>query len=67
MMLKRLVAPTLTILGCALLWYGYESINVLRGTPLWELRHVLLGCAGFVLLTLVERISARLGTWGKLR
>ncbi len=67
MMFERVTAPALTILACALLWYGYESIGVLRGTPLWELRYVLLGCAAFVLLTLVERISARLGTWGKRR
>ena len=67
MTLARLIAPGLTILACALLWIGYDSIGVLRGTPLWELRYVLLGCAAFALLTLVEKVSARLGTWGRRR
>ena len=65
MTFSRLIAPGLTILACALLWFGYESIGILRATPLWELRYVLLGCAGFALLTIVERVSARLRAWAK--
>lgn len=65
MTLARLIAPGLTILACGLLWIGYDSIGVLRGTPLWELRYVLLGCAAFALLTLVEKASARLNAWSK--
>ena len=67
MTLARLIAPVLTVLACALLWFGYDSVGVLRGTPLWELRYVLLGCAAFALLTLVEKVSARLGTLGRRR
>ncbi len=67
MMLTRLVSPALTVLACALLWFGYDSVGVLRGTPLWELRYVLLGCIAFALLTVVERVSARLSAWGKRR
>jgi hypothetical protein len=67
MTLARLIAPALTILACALLWFGYESIDILRGTPLWELRYVLLGCAAFALLTLMEKASARLNAWVKRR
>ncbi len=67
MKLARLIAPGLTILACGLLWIGYDSIGVLRGTPLWELRYVLLGCAAFALLTLVEKVSAGLNAWSKRR
>ena len=66
-MLTRLIAPALTVLACALLWFGYDSLGVLRGTSFWELRYVLLGCAAFALLTLVERTSARLSAWVKRR
>ena len=67
MTLARLIAPALTVIACALLWFGYDSVGILRGTPLWELRYVLLGCAAFALLTLVERVSASLSAWSKRR
>ena len=56
--LCRTVPAALTVLACLLIFLGYDNIGQLRGTFLWELRYVALGCAAVLLLTAVERLSA---------
>ena len=59
MTVTRVAAPVLALLCCGALWLGYEYVTLLRGTPLWELRYVVLACAGFLLLTGADRLA----TW----
>lgn len=57
-LLRRNVPAALTVLACLLIWLGYDNIGQLRGTLLWELRYIVLGCAAVILLTAVERLSS---------
>ncbi len=57
-LVRRHMPAVLTVLACVLIWFGYDNIAQLRGTFLWELRYVALGCAAIVLLTVVERLSS---------
>lgn len=57
---RRFLPPGLTLLACLLIWLAYDNIGALRGTPFWELRYVVLGCAIFALLSGVERLAASL-------
>ena len=56
--LRRNVPAALTVLACLLIWFGYDNIGQLRGTFLWELRYIALGCATIALLTVVEHLSS---------
>ena len=56
--LRRHLPAALTLLACLLIWLGYDNIGLMRGTFLWELRYVALGCAAILLLTATERLSA---------
>ena len=66
-MIARIAAPLLTLLACAVLYWAYTALDRpvgtifehLRGTMIWELRWIALGCAVVELLTIVERLS----TW----
>lgn len=55
---RRALPPALTLVACVLIWLGYDNLNQLRGTLLWELRYVVLGCAVFVLLSGFERMTS---------
>ena len=64
MRIARFASPGAALLACAALWLGYENLSLLRGTALWEFRYVVLGCAGFLLLTGAERLASWLGKRG---
>ena len=53
-------AIVITAAACGLIAWGYWTIDLLRGTWFWELRYVVLLCAGFVLLSLAEWAATRL-------
>ena len=64
-MISRLASPGAALVCCGLFWLGYENLTLLQGTALWEFRYVLLGCAGFLLLTGSERLASWLSKRGR--
>ena len=60
----RLIPPGLTVLACAGIWYAYDNITEIRRTGFWEFRFLLLLCGGFVALSVVEVIVARIDRSG---
>ena len=60
----RLAAIGLTALACAGLWFAYDNITEIRRTGFWEFRFLLLLCGGFIVLSIVEAVVARLDARG---
>ena len=59
---RRLWGPVLAALAGVALWFGWREIGLLRGTALWDLRFLALLVAGALLLTLLDRLAARLSS-----
>ena len=57
---RRIVRNALGLLVfaglCALIWFGYGELSVLRQTMLWDLRYVVFAVGVFLLLTLAQRL-----------
>ena len=58
-MISKLIAPVLTVLACAAIWYAFNNLSVLRGSVLWDLRYVVLGVAAVLCLSAAEWIVKR--------
>ncbi len=58
----RIVALLLTLGACLGVWILRSEIGGWRGTLVWELRFVILGCAAALALGLAERLAARAAT-----
>ena len=63
-MLRRLVGLLLFAALATLAWYGYDQLNLLRRTAFWEFRYVALGCAVFLVLSLVQVVWDKVGKKG---
>lgn len=69
------VAPVLTLLACAALGWTWGALDSpvgtifapLRGTMIWDLRWIALGCAFIALLGIVERVATWVAAIGKKR
>ncbi len=59
-MTRRLIGLGLFLLLALLIWVGYEQIDLLRRTVFWPYRYLVLAILAFALLTLVQRLYARL-------
>lgn len=55
-MTQRLIGLGLFLLLAFVIWLGYDQIDLLRRTPLWPYRYLVLAILAFVLLTLVQRL-----------
>jgi hypothetical protein len=62
MSLPRLMAALLTLAACLGVWIARGELGQLRGTLVWDLRFVLLGCASALALSLAERLAVRTTT-----
>ncbi|MEM9147418.1 MAG: hypothetical protein AAGC57_14600 [Pseudomonadota bacterium] len=56
----RLLPAALAFGAAALIWWGWEELGQLRGTPVWEFRYILLGIAAILGLGVLEAVLARL-------
>ncbi|MEO1191948.1 MAG: hypothetical protein AAFY02_09340 [Pseudomonadota bacterium] len=59
-MVRHLFGLALALLLFAAIWFGYQELGQLGGTWFWPYRFLVLGIAGFVLLTLAQRLWQRL-------
>jgi hypothetical protein len=55
----RVLAVLLTLAACLGVWVLRGEIGGLRGTLVWDLRFVVLGCAAALALSLAERLAVR--------
>jgi hypothetical protein len=53
-MIVRGLAIVTAFGGLAALWFGYNNLNVFRGTPLFEFRYFILAIAAFLGLSALE-------------
>lgn len=53
-MIVRCLAIMLAAIGAAALWYGYENLRLLRGTPLFDFRYVVFAVVAFLGLSGIE-------------
>lgn len=60
-MIVRNLAIGLACLAPWALWLGYDRLTLLRGTPLWDFRYLVLMVAGFLGLSGLEWLLGRLG------
>ena len=58
-MIAKLIAPVLTVLACAAIWYAFTHLSVLRGSVLWDLRYVVLGVVAVLCLSAAEWIVSK--------
>lgn len=63
-MARMIVGLALFALLSGLAWYGYDQLTLLRRTALWEFRYLALGCAVFLVLSLVQVVWDKLGKKG---
>ena len=56
MVLRRSVGLAVVAALCALIWYGYGELALLRQTVWWDLRYVVFAVAVFLLLSVVQRL-----------
>ncbi len=57
---QHLLGLGLFLLLALLIWIGYEEIDLLRGTPFWPYRYLVLALLAFAVLTLVQRLYPKL-------
>jgi len=62
MSLARIVAPLLAAAACLGIWILWGERGHLRGTPLWDVRLVVLAAAAFLVLTFAEWLTRRFAT-----
>lgn len=53
-MIFRIVSIALSAGAVWAIWFGFENLKVLRGTPLWEFRYFGLMLATFLGLSALE-------------
>jgi len=53
-MIFRIVSIALSAGAIWAIWFGFENLTVLRGTPLWEFRYFVLMLATFGGLSALE-------------
>ncbi len=58
---RRLAGPLLVVGLTGLIWVGYDRLGLLRRTPLWEVRYLVLGAA------VVALLGAAHWAWERLR
>ncbi len=56
MILRRCGGLSVAAALCALIWYGYGELTLLRQTVWWDLRYVIFAVAVFVLLSVAQRV-----------
>ena len=54
MLLQRGVGLAVGAGLCALIWYGYGELTLLRQTVWWDLRYIVFAVAVFLLLSAVQ-------------
>lgn len=57
--IRRGIAVALAVAGGGAIWWGWENLGLLRGTPVWEHRYLALAVAAFLLLTALDRLSPK--------
>ncbi len=53
-MIVRGIAILLAAGAAAALWYGYDNLRMLRGTPLFDFRYVVYAVVSFLGLSAIE-------------
>ena len=53
-MIVRGLAILLALGAAAALWFGYDNLRQLRGTPLFDFRYVVFAVAAFLGLSAIE-------------
>ena len=56
MLLRRGVGLGVAAGLCALIWFGYGELTLLRQTVWWDLRYVVFAVAVFLLLSAAQRL-----------
>lgn len=56
-MYKHYGGRLLVLVCAALIWLGFDKIDLLRGTFFWPYRYLVLALAAFLLLTAVNRVT----------
>lgn len=60
MTVARLIAIALALATVAVMRLGWSHLGLLRGTVLWDLRHVVFAAGVFLLLSLAQWLTGRL-------
>ncbi len=55
-MYRHYAGRLLVLICAALIWLGYEEIDLLRGSFFWPYRYLVLALAAFLLLTALNRV-----------
>lgn len=53
-MIVRGIAILLGLVGAAGLWFGYDNLNQLRGTPFFDYRYIVYAVLSFLGLSAIE-------------
>lgn len=53
-MIVRCLAILFALSAAAALWYGYDNLRQLRGTPLFDFRYIFFAVVAFLGLSAVE-------------
>lgn len=56
MILRRCIGLAVAAALCALIWYGYGELTLLRQTVWWDLRYIVFTVAVFAMLSLAQRL-----------
>lgn len=56
-MIRAAIHIALMAAAAAVLWWGWSNLNLLRGTPVFEFRFVLLLAAGFLVLSAAQALA----------
>ena len=59
-MIGRLVQIALMCGAAGLAYWGWLSLNTLRGTPFFEYRYVILLCGAILLFSVAQAIAGRI-------
>ncbi|MEQ8652016.1 MAG: hypothetical protein RIC87_06090 [Kiloniellales bacterium] len=56
-MYRHYAGRLLVLVMAALIWLGYDNIDVIETPLLWPYRYLILALAAFLLLTVVHRLA----------
>ncbi|MEJ6391887.1 hypothetical protein V8J82_01385 [Gymnodinialimonas sp. 2305UL16-5] len=56
-MIGRVAQIALMASGLGLIWWGWQELNILRGTMFFEYRYILLGVGAILILTCAQSLA----------
>jgi len=55
--MQKALSIAITCVATAAIWWGWQELNLLRGTVFWEFRLLVLLVGAFALLSLAEKLT----------